>query len=226
MADEPPAEAGPQPFGGPHDTPPPASRPYAEPNEPLGPQGQPPPGSWLPPPGGWPPPPPPPPGGWATPPPGGWPPPPPGYWPPGTPPPWVNQAPPPPPDPVLDEAARRAGRHAVVYAVVGFILPFILIPLGVIFLPAALAVDIGALYLAIRARRAARKVDRAPAAAIVATVMASMGIAFVIAAAAVTAVFWNEINDYRQCSEGANTHVAKDACQQTLSDDVMRRLGL
>jgi hypothetical protein len=108
--------------------------------------------------------------------------------------------------------------------VVGFVLPFFLLPLGIYYLVVALAVDAGAIVLAIRARRAAAAVDRAPAAAIVAIVMASLGVAFVIAAAAVTAIFWDEIRTYRECSAGANTHAAKSACEDGLSDDVLRRL--
>ena len=113
----------------------------------------------------------------------------------------------------------------MVYAVVGFVLPFLLVPLGIVFLPIALAVDIGAIFLATRARRAAHRAHRAPSAAIVATVMASIGMAFVVAVAGVTAFFWSEIRSYQQCSEGANTHVAQSECERALSDDVMRRLG-
>jgi hypothetical protein len=129
-----------------------------------------------------------------------------------------------PPNPALEAHARRSGRHAIVYAVVGFVLPFFLLPLGIFYLVIALAVDVGAIVLAVRARRAAAAVDRAPAASIVATVMASLGIAFVVAAGAVTAVFWDEISTYRECSAGANTHAAKTACEEGLSDDVLRRL--
>jgi hypothetical protein len=92
--------------------------------------------------------------------------------------------------------------------------------------PLALVVDIAALVLASRARRAAREAGQSDAGGIIAIITASLGVAFVISVLAMVAVFWNELHAYNECMAGANTVQARETCQQDLSDAIMRRLGV
>lgn len=102
------------------------------------------------------------------------------------------------------------GAGAVIFAVLAF-------PLGLI-------LGVAAIVFGSLARRIARPARvRAPGAVpgivlgILATVFASL--------VTVTAgVFWDEVNEYRTCMEGANTRTSQQGCQETLSKRIMERV--
>jgi len=136
-----------------------------------------------------------------------------------------GSAPPPRPEaaastsPELVARSRRLGQLAVYTAVIGVILSLMFFPVG-------LAVDVLAIVLGIRARRAAAVAKRGEGAGVLSIVLGGVGLSIAIVLGAILAFFWTEISNYRECAGGANTHVASADCQETLRDDLLRRTGL
>jgi len=91
--------------------------------------------------------------------------------------------------------------------------------------PVGFVLDVVGIVQGIRARRAAVRTGHSEGPGVLAVVMGSVGLSLALVLGALTAFFWAEISDYRECSSGANTHAASADCQDELRDGLLRRLG-
>lgn len=128
-------------------------------------------------------------------------------------------APRPPARPEDVASARRLGRLGIYTAVMGVVCSLVFFPVGFV-------IDIVAIVLGIRARRRAVAAGISEGSGVVSVVLGAVGLSLAIVLAAVVAVFWTEIRDYRSCASGANTHAASADCEAALRDDLMRRVGV
>jgi len=124
------------------------------------------------------------------------------------------QRPVPPP---ADAQVVRAGRRAAVTGVAGLVLSVLLFPVG-------LVLDVAAIVLGVRARRAAPAGTRVPG-AVAGVALGAVGVLVASTVLAVTAANWSSVRRYEQCSSGANTGLARQDCQDRLRRDLERRFG-
>jgi hypothetical protein len=97
---------------------------------------------------------------------------------------------------------------------------------AVLFFPLALVLGPAAVILGIRAqRRAQRKRGRAPG-AVGGIVCGAIGAILATGAAALVLLLFDEFNDYADCRSGANTEIAKQACEDQLRARLEDRFGV
>jgi predicted PurR-regulated permease PerM len=85
----------------------------------------------------------------------------------------------------------------------------------------ALAVGIGACWMAITAlRRARRAVSMRPRGAVAAIVLGGIGALLSAVMLLAFAAFWNQLNSFSQCLNEANTPSAQQACVNQLHSSV------
>ncbi|MCU0264505.1 MAG: hypothetical protein MUC45_00075 [Actinomycetia bacterium] len=113
----------------------------------------------------------------------------------------------------------RAGRVVLAAGLAAMVLAVVVFPVG-------FAVGLGAVLAGRRTLRAARRAGR-PAPGMVAAGI-TFGAVAMLLAALVTAVLvwlWPEVSAYQDCMAGANTELARTACEDALLDSLGERLG-
>lgn len=83
---------------------------------------------------------------------------------------------------------------------------------------------IAALVMGIRARREAKRTGTPARGAVPAIVIGAVSLFFMVIGLVGLAIFSEEFLAYQECSQGANTEVARDACMNELMDSVRQRL--
>ncbi len=117
----------------------------------------------------------------------------------------------------VQDAARRAGRVALVLAVAGVALTIVFFPVGALLDLAAVALGIRAVVLARRAR-----VPAAPGGTAIGLGAVAALVAVVLGV--VLGIFWTEARSFMSCSREAMTTTARDACTAGLRNDLQRRV--
>lgn len=119
-----------------------------------------------------------------------------------------------------DTATQRkvlpAGRPILLLGLGGLLLSFPMPPVGI-------ALDLAAILLGIRVLRFARRNDAVAPGAVGGILLASIGLGTLLL---ILALMGTELRTWADCMSGANTKIARDNCQQQLSDSLERRFGV
>jgi hypothetical protein len=113
---------------------------------------------------------------------------------------------------------RNRARAAVILGIGAVIFAVLLFPLG-------LLMGIAAIVLGALARRGARPAGLRTPGAVPGIVLGILATVFASLVAVTAAVFWDEVNTYRVCIEGANTRSAQQGCQDALVEQLNERMS-
>ena len=83
-----------------------------------------------------------------------------------------------------------------------------------------------AIFMGVRTRRRARANARRAPGTVGGIVLGAVGLAFSVLLFGSLVVMWPEFSAFRDCTNGANTISAQNACNKTFTDDLRKRAGL
>jgi hypothetical protein len=114
--------------------------------------------------------------------------------------------------------ARRGGRRSVRLGVAGL--------LTTLLLPLAVALDLAAIVVGLRARRAARAAGEARPGNLAGVALGTVGLALCAALLALVVSLWTPFADWTDCVRSADSSSsAEHACKDRLRADVHDRIG-
>lgn len=134
-----------------------------------------------------------------------------------------------PPRPPADPALQQRVWAALMLAIISLFAMMMIgnVRRGVYVVAVALVIAAVALWLSVSAMsRARRGGSGRPRAAVLATVLGAVGLAFSALILAGFAMFWPQLTQYSNCMSGANTVAAQQACQQQLDNSVGNQVGV
>lgn len=100
------------------------------------------------------------------------------------------------------------------------------LPLAILAAPIGLVCAFFAIRTAVRAQRRAGSDGAVAPFATTGIVLGAIGAAASVLVLIVVAVFFGEMNDFRECMRGAGTETAKERCQTEFFDRLERRTGI
>jgi hypothetical protein len=112
----------------------------------------------------------------------------------------------------------KGGRRALWWAIAAVVLVLPLAPVG-------LAFAVVSIITGVRAQRRASARGTAAPGSTAAIIIGVLGSIVGACALVVLVLFFPELRDYQTCLAGANTSVAKSACEQDFRDAVQHKIG-
>lgn len=130
-----------------------------------------------------------------------------------------TQLPEPPRQPLPPTAPERGGPRALLLGIGGLVLTFL-------FLPAGLAMSIGAVVTGVRSRKRARRLLAPAPGAVAGVVLGSIALVLCAFSITLSALMWKELSGYEKCRQSALTHDDKRTCQDQYFPMIERRLHM